>query len=124
MSKTASLKNIVSARSIWIDSLHTKNLNGLLECYDKENSIFKGTTNKIVTSSRSDLEIYFERFLKRNPTVTFTRSNIKLINCAYFDTGTYVFHFENGNPIYANYQFVYKMVGYKPKIISHFSSEI
>ena len=118
------ITKIITARSIWIDSLHTKNLNCLLDCYDKENVIFKGTTNSIVTTSMSELKTYFKRFLNRSPTVTFTRSDINYENHSFFDTGTYAFHFQDGNPIYANYQFVYKMVGDKPKIISHFSSEI
>ena len=124
MSRSTAIRNIINARSMWTDSLHSRNLYSLLDCYDTENVIFKGTTNNRVTSSKTDLEFYFKKFLKKSPTVTFTQSNITYVNYSFFDTGTYAFHFENGRPIYANYQFVYKMIGDEPKIISHFSSEI
>ena len=123
MSRSSAVKSIVNARSMWIDSLHAKNLNGILDCYDRENTLFKGTINRKVTTSRLELEIYFRNFLNRNPTVTFIKSDIIYMNYSFFDSGTYTFQFKNSKPIYANYQFVYKMIGDEPKIISHFSSE-
>jgi hypothetical protein len=125
MNRTRGIQNIIEARKKWKDSLLSGNLYGVLNCYNKNEHTFKGTTNNRVTSSEYDLKIYFTNFLTRNPlSVTFTKSDIIYVNYSFFDSGTYAFHFEKGNPIYANYQFVYKMIGGEPKIISHFSSEI
>ena len=65
MSRSTAIRNIVNARSMWKDSLHARNLYSLLDCYDTENVIFKGTTNNMVTSSKTDLEFYFKKFLIR-----------------------------------------------------------
>lgn len=114
---------IVLARKKWIESINTKNIYNIMECYNIKH-IFKGTMNHKVTDRKNDTRRYFEKFLKNNPKVIFTRSDIIQMNDTYIDYGTYSFQTKNDGFISANYQFIYKIVDDKPKIISHFSSKI
>ena len=117
------MNRIVSARKKWVDALHTRNIYSVMQCYHK-NHIFKGTMNRIVTDRPVDTKIYFETFLKKEPIVTFVRSDIKRVNNTFVDYGTYTFQTKDDGFIYANYQFIYTTEGLEPKIVSHFSSKI
>ena len=110
-------------RRKWIDALHNRNLYNILDCYHK-NHTFKGTLSKKVTYNKDGLRGYFEHLLEMKPNVTFIKSELKKIGDMYFDSGTYVFTFPSSKQLDANYQFVYKMEGKEPKIVSHFSSSI
>jgi len=114
---------VIRARKKWIDALKTKNLYGILNCYSKVH-MFKGTMRNRVTNSEHCLREYFQTLMKREPNVTFLRSNIIKINDMYFDSGTYSFTFHGNEIVNANYQFVYEVVDGELKIVSHFSSII
>lgn len=114
---------VIGARKKWVDALKTKNIHGILSCYKKEH-IFKGTLRNRVTHDTHCLQTYFESLMKRNPNVTFLRSNIIKVNDMYYDSGTYSFTFDGNEILNANYQFVYEVIDGELKIVSHFSSII
>ena len=116
------MNKIVKARNLWIESLHTGNLYGIMNCYHNQHT-FKGTLNTKVTERKEDTEMYFQQLFNLNPKVVFVKSDIMKMGGTYMDYGTYMFDL-NSNYVYATYQFTYKMVGDEPKIISHFSCKI
>lgn len=117
------MNRIIAARQKWSTALHESNINGVLNCYNREH-IFKGTISQKVTYDTEDLRYYFENLITRNPSVTFIKSELKQVNELFFDSGKYSFMFSSNEIINANYQFIYKFVDNEPKIISHFSSLI
>lgn len=94
-----------------------------MSCYSNRH-IFKGTLRNRVTNSEHCLRTYFENLMRREPNVTFLRSNIMKIDNIYFDSGTYSFTFNGNEIVNANYQFVYEVIDGELKIVSHFSSII